>query len=165
MLFLKRPNAPKIVKGKPRFVNIVPPKITPTAKDQSIWDAIARYELDPVESRELRPDERPTKDEMSMISGTLSEDQKLFMMDVIKYQEKEKQTISKIANASSMDTDEPDSGIQLLTMSMSEHGLDGEQVSSIIDVPYEDIISMSLEEVLNGWEKVQKHVSSKSSNK
>lgn len=86
ILFLKRPSLPVQGKSGLRFVNVVPLKITPTDKHESIWDAIAEYERNPIESRAPRPDETPTSEELAAISGTLSPEQELFLQRLIAYQ-------------------------------------------------------------------------------
>ncbi len=158
ILFLKRPNIPKAVKGKPRFVNIVPPKITPNAKDESIWDAIERYRIDPVESRELRPDETPTKEELAMISGELTDDQKLYMLEVLKHAESEKETIDGLISASRGKTKgggSVENGAQLLSKAMSVYNMDAVHVAEVLEIELEDVADLQGEEAENAWETVQ----------
>lgn len=158
ILFLKRPNIPsksRSKSGRPRFINVVPPKITPIAEDESVWDAIARYEAKPVGNRELRSDETPNKEEMSLISGTLSDDQKSLMMEVLKHQEKEKETISGIirsVNGQGI----PSNGGELLAKAMGEFDMDAEHVSSVLEMETDDILTMESELVKIAWGTVKK---------
>lgn len=86
MLFLKRPNVPRLVPGKGlRASNIVPEKVTPTAKMESIWEAIEEYHKNPIESRQPRPDETPTKQELAVISNTLTEEMRDYVKQVQAY--------------------------------------------------------------------------------
>jgi hypothetical protein len=158
MLFLKRPNLPrKTSKGRPRFINIVPPKVTPLPTDESIWDAIERYEKDPVESRALRPDEQPTTEEMTLISGMLSDDQKLYMMEVLRHLEKEKETTSKLMATVSGRANgiTPQTGIQILTMAMSEYDMDSMMVSEILEMELEDVQTLEGTSAEIAWKTLQ----------
>lgn len=71
-LLMKR-NLVKLVGGKP--VNVLPRKLVPNGKDESVWDAIRRYWNEPVGNRALREDEVPDEFEVSILEGTLTEDQ------------------------------------------------------------------------------------------
>ena len=152
MLFLKRPNQPKVVKGQMRFVNIVPMKIIPTAKDNSIWDAMARYEADPIESREPREDERPNAEEMALISGTLSDEQKSYMMEMLKYQKEEAEIISSVISEQQENNNYPDTGIKMLAMAKSQFGYDFPKIKDILSSDYK------LNDYKNeDWDKLKKH--------
>lgn len=96
MLFLKRPSLPKMTSSGLKFVNIVPLKITPTAKHETIWEAIAEYEAHPIESRMPREDETPTPDELAAISGTLSPEQKKFVEMSIEYNKHMEEELSEV---------------------------------------------------------------------
>jgi len=161
ILFLKRPNIPsksRSKSGRMRFINVVPPKITPSAKDESIWDAIARYEADPIGNRELRPDETPTKEEMSLISGTLSDDQKALMMEALKHMEKEKETVSRIISSASGNGkgNIPTNGGAILAEAMSNWDMDAEQVSSILEMETADILLLEGISAEIAWNTVKK---------
>ena len=86
ILFLKRPNLPQPGKTGLRFINIVPLKVTPDEHHESIWDAINDYIKDPIGNRMARPDETPTPEEFSVISGTLSDDQKSYLKMMVEFQ-------------------------------------------------------------------------------
>lgn len=148
VLFLKRPNMPIMKKGKLTFTNIVPLKITPTNKHESIWDAIAEYEKDPIESRAPRPDETPTAEEFGVISGTLSEEQQAYIKTMIEYN---KQIEKELANITEEAPEAPGSArinviheqeqtpsrlptnaVQLLARAKAELQLDGEQVVELL---------------------------------
>ena len=153
MLFLKRPNQPKVVKGQMRFVNIVPMKIIPTAKDNSIWDAIARYEVDPIESREPREDERPNAEEMALISGTLSDEQKSYMLEMLKYQKEEAEIISSAISETQSTDNYPVNGIGMLGMANKEFGYDFPKIKDILSNP-----DYKLSDYKNSdWDTLKKH--------
>lgn len=174
ILFLKRPSIPVKPKagGRPKFKNIVPPKITPIAADESIWDAIERYERNPIESRELRPDEQPTKEEMTLISETLSDDQRSYMMEVLKNAPKEKEVVETVMRAYTGGTKAkksvppnggpPQDGLQLILESMSSFGIDVETIARVIDVPEDDVMSLEGKEVEDAWEKIKEHAADSS---
>jgi hypothetical protein len=77
ILVLKRIHKGTVGKdGKPLTVDVLPRRIKPLENEQSIWEAISRYWQEPVGGRELTPDEKPTPFELSILDGTLTEDQK-----------------------------------------------------------------------------------------
>lgn len=76
-LLLKRLDVKKMTDQGLRTVCVTPRRITPMPGEQSLWDAIARYLDSPVGDRELTPEEQPTSYELSILDGTLTEDQKL----------------------------------------------------------------------------------------
>jgi hypothetical protein len=134
MLFLKRPNQPKLVKGQMRFVNIVPMKIIPTAEDNSIWDAIKRYEDKPIESREPTLDERPNAEEMALISGTLSDEQKSYMMEMLKYQKIEEEVINEAVSQNNIPI--PVNGVEMFAQAQSKFKYDLSKIKSILGDNY-----------------------------
>lgn len=157
MLFLKRPNQPKVIKGEMRFVNIVPMKIIPTAKDQSIWDAIKRYEDDPIESREPTANEKPSEEEMALISGTLSSEQKSYLMEMLKYQSDTEEAISTIMNEDEEEIEKdriPSNGVDLIEL-MKENGWEFSlpQVRKILGKPDWKLKDFAIED----WLKIKEH--------
>jgi hypothetical protein len=148
MLFLKRPNQPKLVKGQMRFVNIVPMKIIPTADDNSIWDAIKRYEDKPIESREPTLDERPNAEEMALISGTLSDEQKSYMMEMLKYQKIEEEVISEAVTQSNT----PANGVEMFAQAQSKFKYDLSKIKSILGDGYK-LKDYKIED----WDILSKH--------
>jgi archaellum biogenesis ATPase FlaH len=88
MLFLKRPNIPAMTNKGLRPINIVPLKITPTDKHESIWDAIAEYVAEPIQSRLPRQDETPTVEELAVISGTITDEQRDYIKQMMDYNAK-----------------------------------------------------------------------------
>lgn len=100
MLFLKRPNIPRLVPGKGlRATNMVPEKITPTDKHESIWEAIAEYEKSPIESRQPRPDETPSPKELEVISGTLTEETQAYIRQAMQYNAQLEKELSGVLSA------------------------------------------------------------------
>lgn len=149
ILFLKRPNVPKIASGKLTFVNIVPLKITPTDRHESIWDAIAEYEQKPIQSRQPRPDETPTPDELMAISGTLTNEMRDFVKSSIDYQlkqEKELQdAMAEINEEKEQETKKkapsnvPENAVQLLTKAKAELGYSLNNIERILEMPFSEI--------------------------
>lgn len=165
MLFLKRPTAPKIVNGKMSFVNIVPMKITPTADDESIWDAIARYGEEPIESREARPDETPSEEEFAMLKGTLTDDQKQYVAEILKYQKEEEEVAMGIAESiSKSKKDEvdivfpplPETGAAFIARCMKEFNMNGEAIKKELGLGINDIMEADTAKIKELWEKLSK---------
>lgn len=160
MLFLKRPNVPKVIKGKLKFVNIVPLKITPKDSHESIWDAIAEYEANPFESRNPTAEETPTAEELAAISGTLTEEQQQYVKSMIEYQKMLESELTTetaqnsppvIVRASQegpgstpahKDDSYPTNGVQLLARAKAEFGFDLAQIESILEMKFSEINTM-----------------------
>lgn len=147
IIFMKRPNLPVVKKGRPIFVNIVPEKITPTAKDESIWDAIHRYEENPIESRPPREDEMLTPEERAMVTGTLSPEQKLYMLEMLKYQKQEEEIVAQLSGTQDQTTEKkeevkegyPANAVQLLGKAWSELKFDLKKVEATLKIPFAEI--------------------------
>jgi len=60
-----------------RTVNVLPRKITPREGDESLWDTIKYYWEHPIGNRKPEAWETPDEFELSILEGTLTEDQKL----------------------------------------------------------------------------------------
>lgn len=72
-LVVKRPNKAHFIPGVgPRPINVLPPKVTPTSDDQSVWDTVMRYWETPLGNRPLLPEETPTMEEAAMMRGVLT---------------------------------------------------------------------------------------------
>lgn len=77
-LVLKRPALREIGDdGRMKTVNFLPQKLTPTEEDESLWDVIQRYADNPMGNRAPTEDETPSPQEMSILEGTLTDEQKL----------------------------------------------------------------------------------------
>jgi len=149
ILFLKRPSLPKASTAGIRFVNIVPLKITPTEKHQSIWDAIAEYEARPIESRMPTEEETPTAEELAAISGTLTAEQKSYVQSMIEFNKQmEKDLLEADENIPPMaevmkaaaPKDVPANILQLISMSREKLGLDMAQVQDILELSYPELL-------------------------
>ena len=80
--------------GAIRTINILPPKVVPNIvlpeegnavhNDRSVWDTIARYYEHPAGLRKLLPDEIPNEDENSILSGTMTDDQRTGWLAALK---------------------------------------------------------------------------------
>ena len=145
ILFLKRPSVPVKKSGKIVFSNIVPMKIIPTSKDESIWDAIARYEKSPIESRMPTAEETPNAEEMAMINGTLTDEQKSYMLEMLKYQQIENEALGNIAQSSNGNY--PKSKIELINMAQSQMGYDVDKVKEITGNDFTDLV--------RAWDKLK----------
>lgn len=155
MLFLKRPNTPIMKGGKLIFTNIVPLKVTPTDKHESIWDAIAEYEKNPIQSRKPREDETPTEDELAAISGTITPEQRIFIQKMIEYNTQLEEDLSDIQNEAIAEpvkiTEQvPKNNIQLLSMAKSKFDFDMEDIEEIIG----DFAKVKPENLQSAWEKI-----------
>lgn len=95
MLFLKRPNLPRMTPKGLRPINIVPVKITPAEKEESIWDAINRYEQNPIGNRAPRADETPTREELSIIQGELTPEQLAYIKQMMEYNKQMEKELSE----------------------------------------------------------------------
>ena len=137
MLFLKRPSMPKVVNGVMQFVNLVPMKITPLSGEQSIWDAMRRYEINPLESRKPLADETPSPEEYAMISNTLTLEQKQYVSEMAKYVKEHDDLVQDLIPAVNMSApsnaidNTPKTGIMLLTACMKEFGMNGETLAEV----------------------------------
>lgn len=173
ILFLKRPSVPKVEKGKLNFVNVVPMKIIPTDKDESIWTAIQKYEKNPIESRKPTEEETPTSEEFAMLSGTLTPDQKSYVLEVLKYQKEEAEEVQEIVATVSGDWQSlpekeiakeidntfngaPKTGAEFLAKAMSEFGMNAVSIKDKIDVGLDKILKSSQEELREYWKGLQK---------
>jgi hypothetical protein len=55
---------------------VLPQRMEPQQGENSVWDMVRRYWNDPLDTRDLLPEEKPSAYELSIISNALSEDQK-----------------------------------------------------------------------------------------
>lgn len=173
MLFMKRPNRPIQAKGKIVFQNMVPLKITPTDKHESIWDAIAEYEAKPIQSRTPRQDETPTAEELAAISGVLSPDQQRYLSQMIEYQTKFADELAEARDTSgnaqerpgtisSTEATYPENPLQLLARAKSELSMNPLAVQAAL--------SMTIAEMGKGfdgetlWKKLLKVLDTEVSN-
>ena len=75
-LILKRFDRKIVTEAGLRTVNILPRKVIPQAEDQSLWDTIRWYWTNPFGDRAPNPEETPNEFELSILDGTLTEDQR-----------------------------------------------------------------------------------------
>jgi len=159
MLFLKRPNMPKVVNGIMQFVNLVPMKITPLPEEQSIWEALHRYELDPLESRTPREDEKPNAEEYAMISNTLTLEQKQYVMEMAKYVKTDEEIAKDLIPAqpepvkhTAKELDNiPKNGVALMTACMKEFGMKGETLAEVTGKDLASIMKLDEMDVVLMW--------------
>jgi len=152
---------PSIAKtGAPRFVNIVPLKITPTEKDESIWGAISRYEQKPIENRQPTADETPTKEEFAAISGTMTEEQKQYAKEMLRLQaETTEDFLGDLSKGMKQtEVDHPANGTQLLTMSANRYSLDSDEVLTLLDLDdLGDVFSLTGKALEQAWKTIKEH--------
>lgn len=75
-LVLKRLNEARVTENGLEVTNILPWKLTPKNGDNSVWDVIDRYRLSPFGNRQPMPDETPDSFEMSILTGTMTKEQR-----------------------------------------------------------------------------------------
>jgi hypothetical protein len=90
-LVLKNIDRKVLENGRLRTLQILPKKITPLETEHSLWESIERYYNDPVGLRKPVANEIPDDFEMSLIDGTLTEDQRLSWLYALKTQKEEEQ--------------------------------------------------------------------------
>lgn len=83
-LVYKRVAVRKITPRGIRTISVLPRKIMPREGDESLWDTIAYYFENPVGLRDLTADEIPDEFEMSILNETLTKDQKMTLMAMLK---------------------------------------------------------------------------------
>ncbi|MFA5166574.1 MAG: AAA family ATPase [Candidatus Paceibacterota bacterium] len=73
-----------------RTIQLLPTKITPISTqenfERSLWDSIERYIANPIGNRKPTKDETPDDFEMSIVQGTLTQDQRLAWLYALKEQ-------------------------------------------------------------------------------
>lgn len=85
--------------GMIRPTNLLPRKITPRLEEQSVWDCINRYWLEPVGNREPTEDEKPTELELSILDKTLTKEQKeIWQAELREKQRQEKEEQEFLSN-------------------------------------------------------------------
>ena len=77
-LVLKRVDKKIFVEGKGlRTISVLPRRVVPREKDESLWDTIRYYFENPIGRREPTEDEIPNEFEMSILNGTLTKEQQV----------------------------------------------------------------------------------------
>lgn len=70
--------------GHIRTVSVLPRKLVPADGERNLWDTIKRYQKMPVDNRPLLPEELPDEYEAAILGGTLTEDQKHVLNEVLR---------------------------------------------------------------------------------
>jgi len=83
-LVLKRTDRKIKTERGMRTISILPRRIVPRPEDQSLWDTILWYYENPVGIRPLLPHEIPTAFEITIMEGTLTEDQRKVFRDMLR---------------------------------------------------------------------------------
>jgi len=83
-LVLKRLDRKIVTDDGLRTVSILPRKITPREGDRSLWDTIGWYFENPIGLRQPTPEETPDAFELSILDGTLTEEQKVTLQLMLK---------------------------------------------------------------------------------
>ena len=106
-LVMKRINLKRVTDKGIRTVNILPRRVAPQEEDDSLWDTISRYWQNPIGNRKPTKDEIPNDFELSILDGTLTEDQKTaFKASLIQEAEEEELFgASKLDEAKKMQED------------------------------------------------------------
>jgi hypothetical protein len=95
-LVLKRLNKKVVEGGRIRTVNVLPLKLVPAAGDVSLWDTIERYWQTPFGNQKASGELTPNEYELSILEGTLTEDQKMALRLAVLEAEEEKALASAI---------------------------------------------------------------------
>lgn len=83
-LVLKRLDRKKLVPGKGlRTMQVLPQRLVPREDENSLWDTIERFWLDPVGTRSPLEEEIPTEFELSLIDGSLTPDQQSLFRELL----------------------------------------------------------------------------------
>lgn len=89
-LVLKNIEKNKMTDKGLRTIQLLPTKITPICTqenfERSLWDSIERYFVNPIGNRKPTKDETPDDFEMSIVQGTLTQDQRLAWLYALKEQ-------------------------------------------------------------------------------
>ncbi len=107
-LILKRLNKTSVVENVGiRTKNVLPRRVEPKLEEESLWDSIKRYWNEPIGRRQPTKDEMPNDFELSILDGTLTEDQKTaFKASLIQETEEEELFgASKLDEAKKMQED------------------------------------------------------------
>uniref|UniRef100_A0A6M3JPC0 Putative ATPase domain containing protein n=1 Tax=viral metagenome TaxID=1070528 RepID=A0A6M3JPC0_9ZZZZ len=109
-LVLKRLDEKRLIDGRLRTVAVLPRKVTPrpwpitdyldsmTVKDESLWDTFQWYQENPVGHRLPFPEETPNEYELSILDGTLTDEQKLVLRSAIQSEKIEEVETVEMAN-------------------------------------------------------------------
>jgi len=95
-LVLKRLNEKRITDRGIRTVNILPRRLVPNEDEHSLWDVILRYWNEPFGDRIPFPEETPNEYELSILEGTLTQDQKIALRLVLNESETELAAIEEV---------------------------------------------------------------------
>jgi len=171
MLFLKRPNIPKIVDGKVKFVDIVPMKVVPKPDDDSIWDAMKRYEDNPIEFRKLTEDEIPNEDELALITGTLTAGQLSYVKEMAKYAKDNEEAVGELVQSlvpqkanDGIDGDfekdypDPKNVGELYKSAEDKYDLSQDDVRELTGKTFQDVLGMGEQEIGELWTNITKIV-------
>lgn len=135
-LVLKNIEKNVLVKDRLRTVQVLPSKITPIDNEklfeQSLWDSIERYLENPVGNRKPTTAEIPNNFEMSIVQGTLTEDQRLSWLYALKekqHSEEEEQLLLQTTN-------------QQKIIELKEGGKTISQIAAELDIPIKEVVSL-----------------------
>lgn len=93
----------KVKDGRYQMVNVLPDRFDCLPDDESVWDAIDRYRVNPFGNRTASDDEKPNEFELSIIRGTLTKEQKQIWQANLKAREVEEIADIQIDDASLTD--------------------------------------------------------------
>ena len=90
-----------------RAQNVLPRRVAPELEEESLWDAIKRYWKKPIGNRKPEAHEAPNKFELSILDGTLTEDQKIAFKAALVQEAQEEELFgdSKLEEAREMQED------------------------------------------------------------
>jgi len=171
MLFLKRPNIPKLVDSKVKFIDIVPMKVVPQPGEESIWEAMKRYEENPIEFRKPTKDEVPNEEEEALIRGTLTTGQLSYVKEMARYASENQDAAEQLVESlvpqkvndgidGDVDSDFPE-GLpknfgQFYKMAMDRYGMNAADVQSLTDYGMNSVMQLNEKELGELWTAVEK---------
>lgn len=140
-LILKRIDKKVLDGNKLRTKCVLPRKITPNDDESSLWDTIWRYWDNPVGDRALLPEEMPDEYELSILDGTLTNDQKHLLTQMIEKgligndDEELSSSIDDISLDSVEEISYPDTSKEVIARNMKLDGKTESEISEVLSMP------------------------------
>lgn len=138
--------------GSMKPINVTHRKVVPFT-----WEKLLYYWEHPVGNSQPSPEEQLNEFELSILDGILTKDQKdalaIARIEAEREQaeeERNQRTINRIAQRGI-----PLTGIELVAKAFELYEMEMEQVSQIIGIEEDDLISLEGEEVQHAWKEIQ----------
>lgn len=137
-LVLKRLSTKIVVDDQIRTVNILPRKLVPRPGEESLWDTIRRYVFEPVGNRALELYEQPDQFELSILDGTLTEEEKL-TMEIYKMQQA---SIEVFPEKELIFDDEEDNPLKAKAKQMQSEGSSLVEIAAALEMKVPDVAKL-----------------------